>query len=137
MKLHRDLLHTLPAATTVSDQTRQALDDLQDNLDRAQAKLYDRCQLFANIYLTPVQARRWFLFFRLGTIKAVAASEKVSTTAVSKSLIGNSPNEKSTTRMRSPIEKMAGIVQADPEIQAQLAAIREIRNMINNLMEPQ
>lgn len=135
MKTQRDLLHLLPATQALADVAREELDALQDALEVAQLRLYDRCQLFANIYLTPVQARRWFLFFRLGSIKAVAASEKVSTTAVSKSLIGNSPNEKSATRMRSPVEKMSGIVNGDPEIQAQLARIREIRNRINEIME--
>jgi hypothetical protein len=129
------ILDLLSAPPYISDAVRQQLDALNDEMDAAKASLYERAQLFANIYLTPTQARRWYLYFRLGSIKAVAAAEKVSTTAVSKSLIGNSPHEKSKTRMRSPVEKMKDIVGADPEIQTQLQKIREISSKINYLLE--
>ena len=113
----------------------EELDLLYDLLDDAQQQLYDRVMLFSSIYLTPVQQRRWFLYFKLGSIKLVAKEEGVSTAAVSKSLIGNSPNEKSKTRMRSPVDKLQGIIQADIKIQDLITKIRGLSNQINDIME--
>ena len=113
----------------------EELDLLYDLLDDAQQQLYDRVMLFSSIYLTPVQQRRWFLYFKLGSIKLVAKEEGVSTAAVSKSLIGNSPNEKSKTRMRSPVDKLQSIIQADIKIQDLITKIRGLSNQINDIME--
>lgn len=113
----------------------EELDLLYELLDDAQQQLYDRVMLFSSIYLTPVQQRRWFLYFKLGSIKLVAKEEGVSTAAVSKSLIGNSPNEKSKTRMRSPVDKLQNIIQADIKIQELITKIRGLSNQINDIME--
>jgi hypothetical protein len=113
----------------------EELDLLYELLDDAQQQLYDRVLLFSSIYLTPVQQRRWFLYFKLGSIKLVAKEEGVSTAAVSKSLIGNSPNEKSKTRMRSPVDKLQNIIQADIKIQELINKIRGLSNQINDIME--
>jgi len=113
----------------------EELDLLYELLDDAQHQLYDRVLLYSSIYLTPTQQRRWFLYFKLGSIKLVAKEEGVSTAAVSKSLIGNSPNEKSKTRMKSPVEKLEGIIQADIKIQDLISKIRGLSNQINDIME--
>ena len=113
----------------------EELDLLYELLEDVQQRLYDRVILYAGIYLTPVQQRRWFLYFKLGSIKLVAKEEGVSTAAVSKSLIGNSPNEKSKTRMKSPIQKLENIIQADVEIQELITKIRGLSNQINDIME--
>lgn len=118
-----------------SDEKIAELDLLYELLDDAQQQLYDRVLLFASLYLTAVQQRRWFLYFKLGSIKLVAKEEGVSTAAVSKSLIGNSPNEKSKTRMKSPVEKLENIIQADCKIQELVTKIRGLSNQINELME--
>ena len=113
----------------------EQLDLLYELLDDARSELYDRMVLYSSIYLTPTQQRRWFLYFKLGSIKLVAREEGVSTAAVSKSLIGNSPNEKSKTRMRSPIEKLESIVEADVKIQQLLQKIRGLSVQINDILE--
>lgn len=111
------------------------LDQLYEELDETREQLYDRMLLYTGMYLTPVQARRWFLYFKLGSIKEVADEEGVSTAAVSKSLIGNSPNEKSKTRMKSPVEKLSEIVHADVTIQLLLAQIRGLSLSINDIIQ--
>jgi hypothetical protein len=111
------------------------LDELYEQLDTAREQLYDRMLLYTGMYLTPVQSRRWFLYFKLGSIKEVAREEGVSTAAVSKSLIGSSPNEKSKTRMRSPVAKLSEIVHADVKIQLLLAQIRGLSLAINDIIE--
>lgn len=113
----------------------EELDLLYELLDDARAELYDRVLLFSSIYLTPVQQRRWFLFFKLGSIKLVAREEGVSTAAVSKSLLGTNANEKSKTRMKSPVAKLEAIVEADVKIQSLLQKIRGISAQINDIME--
>jgi len=119
----------------VPESVCEELDLLYELLDDAQHQLYDRVLLYSSIYLTPTQQRRWFLYFKLGSIKLVAKEEGVSTAAVSKSLIGNSPNEKSKTRMKSPVEKLEGIIQADIKIQDLISKIRGLSNQINDIME--
>jgi hypothetical protein len=122
-------------ADNLTPRQMEELDELYDRLDSAREELYDRMLLYTGMYLTPVQARRWFLYFKLGSIKDVAKEEGVSTAAVSKSLIGNSPNEKSKTRMRSPVEKLSEIVHADVKIQLLLATIRGLSLAINDILE--
>jgi len=122
-------------ADNLTPRQMEELDELYDRLDTAREELYDRMLLYTGMYLTPVQARRWFLYFKLGSIKDVAKEEGVSTAAVSKSLIGNSPNEKSKTRMRSPVEKLSEIVHADVKIQLLLATIRGLSLAINDILE--
>jgi len=122
-------------ADNLTPRQMEELDELYDSLDTAREELYDRMLLYTGMYLTPVQARRWFLYFKLGSIKDVAKEEGVSTAAVSKSLIGNSPNEKSKTRMRSPVEKLSEIVHADVKIQLLLATIRGLSLAINDILE--
>lgn len=111
------------------------LDLLYELLDDARSELYDRMLLYSSIYLTPTQQRRWFLFFKLGSIKLVAKEEGVSTAAVSKSLLGTSPNETSKTRMKSPVAKLEAIVEADVKIQSLLQKIRGLSNQINEILE--
>jgi C-terminal processing protease CtpA/Prc len=119
----------------LSEPDAEQLDLLYELMDDAREQLYDRILLYSSIYLTPTQQRRWFLYFKLGSVKLVAKEEGVSTAAVSKSLIGNSPNEKSKTRMKSPIAKLEGIIEADIKIQDILAKIRGLSNQINEIME--
>lgn len=111
------------------------LDPLWEELDDIKDKLYDRILLFTSIYLTPVQSRRWFLFFKLGSIKAVAETEGVSTAAVHKSLLGTRDNESSRSKIKSPIEKIEGVIQSDPLIQSCLEDIKKINEKINDIIE--
>ena len=111
------------------------LDQLWEELDDVKSELYDRILLYTSIYLTPTQNKRWFLYFKLGSIKDVAIAEGVSTAAVHKSLLGTRKNESSRSKIKSPLEKISGIIHADYKIQDCLARIKELRCEINEIIE--
>jgi hypothetical protein len=136
MKYYLEITERLDInADNLTPRQIEELDALYEQLDLARDELYDRMLLYTGMYLTPVQARRWFLYFKLGSIKEVAKEEGVSTAAVSKSLIGTNANEKSKTRMRSPVDKLSEIVHADVKIQLLLATIRGLSVAINEIIE--
>lgn len=136
MKYYLEITERLDInADNLTPRQIEELDALYEQLDLARDELYDRMLLYTGMYLTPVQARRWFLYFKLGSIKEVAKEEGVSTAAVSKSLIGTNANEKSKTRMRSPVDKLSEIVHADVKIQLLLASIRGLSVAINEIIE--
>ncbi len=125
----------LPAEKQLSEDEAAQLDLLYELLDDARNELHERMVLYSSIYLTPTQQRRWFLYFKLGTIKLVAQEEGVSTAAISKSLLGTRDNERSKTRIRSPIDKLESIVHADVKIQFLLNKIKNLSVMINDITE--
>jgi hypothetical protein len=127
--------NTSIADKALTDAEQTELDELNETIDALKSKLYDRVQLYAGVYLTPTQCRRWYLYFLTGSIKAVAETEGVSTAAVSKSLIGTRPNESSTSRIKSPVDKLQDIVKTDVEIQNLLIKIRAASNNINELLK--
>jgi hypothetical protein len=120
-------------ALTESEQIE--LEELEETIELAKEDLYGRIKLYVDMYLTPTQARRWYLYFNTGSIRSVAEAEGVSTAAVSKSLIGTRPNESSTSRIKSPVDKLQKIVLADVEIQSLLLRIRTASNAINEIKE--
>lgn len=123
------------ASETLSDRQIAEIDPLLEDLDEAKKIIYDRVLLYSDIYLTPTQKRRWFLFFSLGSIKDVAADEGVSTAAIHKSLFGTRDNEKSRSKIKSPIEKIKYIVDSDIQIQEQLLVIKETYRKIQDIKE--
>jgi len=120
-------------ALTESEQIE--LEELEETIELAKTDLYGRIKLYVDMYLTPTQARRWYLYFNTGSIRSVAEAEGVSTAAVSKSLIGTRPNESSTSRIKSPVDKLQKIVLADVEIQSLLLRIRTASDAINEIKE--
>jgi len=128
------LLAQIPSEQ-LTDRQLEALNPLLERMDELKEKLFDRTLLYADLYLTETQKRRWFLYFKLGSIKAVADEEGVSTAAVHKSLLGTRENEKSRSSIKSPVEKMSEIIQADTYIQEKLAEIKDVRNEINDIIE--
>lgn len=123
------------ADKVLSQEEQEQLEEQEDVILQLQKKLYDRVSLYAGVYLTPTQCRRWYLFFMTGSIKAVAESESVSTAAVSKSLLGTRKNESSGSRIKSPVVKLATIVKSDVEVQSLLQRIRTASNIINEINE--
>lgn len=120
---------------TLTQSQIERLDPLLEDLDEAKKIIYDRILLYSEIYLTPTQKRRWFLFFSLGSIKDVADEESVSTTAIHKSLFGTRDNEKSRSKIKSPIEKIKYVVDSDIQIQEQLLVIQALHQQINEIKE--
>jgi len=119
----------------LSDRQLELLDPLLEKLEIIQKEIFDKTLLYTDLYLTPTQKRRWFLYFKLGTIKAVAEEEGVSTAAVHKSLLGTRDNESSRCSIKSPVDKIGEIIQSDAIIQEKLLEIKSIRNEINNIIE--
>lgn len=127
--------NTSIADKVLSQEEQAQIEEQEDVIEQLQKKLYDRVSLYAGVYLTPTQCRRWYLFFMSGSIKHVAEIENVSTAAVSKSLLGTRKNESSGSRIKSPVTKLATIVKSDVEIQNLLQRIRNASNIINEIKE--
>jgi hypothetical protein len=127
--------NTSVADKALSQDERLQLEELEDMIEAAKADLYGRMRLYIDVYLTPTQARRWYLYFTTGSIRNVAEAEGVSTAAVSKSLIGTRPNESSGSRIKSPVAKLQKIVLADVEVQSLLLRIRTASDAINEIKE--
>lgn len=119
----------------LSDRQLELVDPLWERLEIIQKEIFDKTLLYTDLYLTPTQKRRWFLYFKLETIKDVAKEEGVSTAAVHKSLLGTRDNESSRCSIKSPVEKISEIIKTDAIIQEKLLEIQNIRNEINSIVE--